>query len=117
MRRSSLDQDNDPAFPLVRGHFVGLGGLEPPASSLSAIMGLPLCNPAFLQVARDRQGRSNALLHLRPGPAHGRGAMTTGKVCPQLVAGKVMGLPGGRGSPIECVTVTVVRPRARPEPC
>jgi hypothetical protein len=27
--------------------------------------------------------------------------MTTGKVCPQLVAGKVMGLPGGRGSPIE----------------
>jgi hypothetical protein len=27
--------------------------------------------------------------------------MTTGKVCLQLVAGKVMGLPGGRGSPIK----------------
>jgi hypothetical protein len=40
---------------------VGLGGLEPPTSSLSAIEGSPLCNPAFLQVVRDRQGRSNAL--------------------------------------------------------
>jgi hypothetical protein len=39
----------------------GLRGLEPPASSLSAIMCLPLCNPAFLQVTRDRKGRSNAL--------------------------------------------------------
>jgi hypothetical protein len=28
---------------------------------LSAITRLPLCNPAFLQVVRDRQGRSNAL--------------------------------------------------------
>ena len=27
--------------------------------------------------------------------------MTAGTVCPQLAAGKVMGLPGGRGSPIE----------------
>jgi hypothetical protein len=27
----------EPAFPLVRGHMVGLGGLEPPASSLSEI--------------------------------------------------------------------------------
>jgi hypothetical protein len=40
---------------------VGLAGLEPAASSLSAIEGSPLCNPAFLQVARDRKGRSNAL--------------------------------------------------------
>jgi hypothetical protein len=40
---------------------VGLGGLEPPPSSLSAITRLPLCNPAFLQVARDRKRRSNAL--------------------------------------------------------
>ena len=41
---------------------VGLGGLEPPTSSLSAIPRLPPCNPAFSQVARDRQGRSNAFL-------------------------------------------------------
>jgi hypothetical protein len=41
--------------------FVGLAGLEPAASSLSAIGGLPLCDPAFLQVVRDRKGRSNAL--------------------------------------------------------
>jgi hypothetical protein len=27
--------------------------------------------------------------------------LTCGKVCPQPVAGKAMGLPGGRGSPIE----------------
>jgi hypothetical protein len=33
---------------------VGLGGLEPPASSLSAIKRLPLCNPALLQVTHDR---------------------------------------------------------------
>src|SRR4029450_5858440 len=35
--------------------------LEPPTSSLSAIGGLPLCNPAFLQVVRIRNRRSNAL--------------------------------------------------------
>jgi hypothetical protein len=29
-------------------------------SHLSAIEGSPLCNPAFSQVAADRQGRSNA---------------------------------------------------------
>jgi hypothetical protein len=44
------------------GLVVGLPGLEPGTSSLSAITRLPLCNPAFLQVVRDRQGRSNALL-------------------------------------------------------
>jgi hypothetical protein len=49
------------AFLLVRGRMVGLGGVEPPTSSLSAIEGSPLCNPAFLQVVRDRRGRSNAL--------------------------------------------------------
>jgi hypothetical protein len=27
--------------------------------------------------------------------------VAAGKVCQQLVAGKAMGLPGGRGSPIE----------------
>jgi hypothetical protein len=47
-------------------------------------------------------------------PAHGQDAAAAGRVGDQLVAGKVMGLPGGRGSPIECgVLVTVVRLRAQ----
>ena len=58
---SRLNPGTEIVFPLVRGRTVGLGGLEPPTSSLSAIMGLPLCNPAFLQVARIRNMRSNAL--------------------------------------------------------
>jgi hypothetical protein len=45
----------------LREWLVGLPGLEPGTSSLSAITRLPLCNPTFLQVARDRQRRSNAL--------------------------------------------------------
>jgi hypothetical protein len=45
----------------LRRWVVGLPGLEPGTSSLSAIEGSPLCNPAFSQVAHDRQGRSNAL--------------------------------------------------------
>ena len=43
------------AFLLVRGRMVGLGGVEPPTSSLSAITRLPPCRPASSQVARDRQ--------------------------------------------------------------
>jgi hypothetical protein len=79
---------------------VGLGGLEPPTSSLSAIEGSPLCNPAFSQVAADRQGRSNALLPT--------GSTSTRKDCRGRgnVRGPIRrwqgdGLPGGRGSPIE----------------
>jgi hypothetical protein len=34
-------------------------------------------------------------------PAHGQDAAAAGRVGDQLGAGKVMGLPGGRGSPIE----------------
>jgi hypothetical protein len=34
-------------------------------------------------------------------PAHGQDAAAAGRVGEQLVACKVMGLPGGRGSPIE----------------
>jgi hypothetical protein len=45
----------------LRGWGVGLPGLEPGTSSLSAIERLPLCNPAFSQVVRDRRGPSNAL--------------------------------------------------------
>jgi hypothetical protein len=35
--------------------------IEPATPSLSAIGGSTLCNPAFLQVVRDRRGSSNAL--------------------------------------------------------
>jgi hypothetical protein len=56
---------------------VGLGGLEPPTSSLSAITRSPPCNPAFSQVARDRKGRSKALFESmreeRLGPARKSG--------------------------------------------
>src|SRR5215218_4368210 len=88
------------AFRLVRGRIVGLGGLEPPTSFLSAIEGSPLCGPAFPQVALDRQGPSNAF-YVPAQPAHGQDAAAAGRVGDQLVAGKVMGLPGGRGSPIK----------------
>jgi hypothetical protein len=81
---------------------VGLAGLEPAASSLSAIGGSPLCNPAFSQVTRDRRGSSNALLRFRPTSAR-IGHAAADKLEDQFVAGKVMGLPGGRGSPIERV--------------
>jgi hypothetical protein len=53
-----------------------------------------------------------------PGSAHGRAAGAAGKVGQQPLACKMMGLPGGRGSPIEGgVLVTVVRLRAQAEPC
>jgi hypothetical protein len=58
---SRLSPTSDMHFGWSEAILVGLGGLEPPTSSLSAIMGLPLCNPAFLQVARIRNRRSNAL--------------------------------------------------------
>ena len=69
---------------------------------LSAIERLPLCNPAFSQVVRDRQGPSNALLRSRPTSAR-IGHAAADKLEDQSVAGKVMGLPGGHGSPIERV--------------
>jgi hypothetical protein len=39
MRGDCDPKTNDPAFSLVRSLIVGLGGLEPPASSLSGIEG------------------------------------------------------------------------------
>src|SRR4029453_18426833 len=63
---SAVEGDHWQAFPQLKAGVVGLAGLEPPASSLSAIGGSPLCDPASSQVAGDRKGRSNALLHLRP---------------------------------------------------
>jgi hypothetical protein len=55
-------EDEFPAFPLVRAGVVGLGGLEPPTSSLSGIEGSTLCRPAFPQVAGERQGPRDAFL-------------------------------------------------------
>src|SRR5215216_4110481 len=59
---SRLNPGTEIAFPLVRGRTVGLGGLEPPTSSLSGIEGSALCAPAFSQVAGERQGRRDAFL-------------------------------------------------------
>jgi hypothetical protein len=60
-RTAAIGYDSGLAFPQVSPGVVGLAGLEPAPSSLSAIEGSPLCNPAFLQVARIRNRRSNAL--------------------------------------------------------
>ena len=60
-RRGNRERIRQPtSVSAVQPSAVGLAGLEPAASSLSAIGGLPLCNPAFLQVKRVRKGRSNA---------------------------------------------------------
>jgi hypothetical protein len=48
-----------PALLLVNDR-VGLGGLEPPASSLSAKCREPLCGPPFLQVTSDRRAQRYA---------------------------------------------------------
>jgi hypothetical protein len=45
-------------FRLVSSGMVGLGGVEPPTSSLSAKCKEPLCRRLFPQVARDRRCRS-----------------------------------------------------------
>jgi hypothetical protein len=45
----------------LRGWVVGLPGLEPPASSLSAKCREPLCETPFPQVESDRIGRSYVL--------------------------------------------------------
>jgi hypothetical protein len=50
----------------LRRWLVGLPGLEPGTSSLSAIKGSALCGPAFPQVTAERQGRSNAFLPTSP---------------------------------------------------
>jgi hypothetical protein len=59
---AAVGQDTSRALPQVIADMVGLAGLEPAASSLSAIEGSALCEPAFPQVVRDRQGRSYAFL-------------------------------------------------------
>jgi hypothetical protein len=55
-------QEERMAFPLVRAGLVGLGGGEPPTSSLSGIEGSALCGPAFPQVTAERQGRRDTFL-------------------------------------------------------
>jgi len=56
------------AFPLVRGGVVGLPGLGPGTSSLSAIQGQAPCPPAFPQVDRERKPTSYEALSA-PSPA------------------------------------------------
>jgi hypothetical protein len=82
-----------------QGLVVGLPGLEPGTSSLSAIGGSALCGAAFSQVERDRQGRSNAFLAPDLARAHGGVAVAaTSYSNPRLPARRWV--PGGRGSPI-----------------
>jgi hypothetical protein len=74
------------------------------SASLSAIAASPPCNPAFLQVARDRQGRSNAflashskrckqawLLYPSCGAAQRAQRLTVGDRCEPLLLGHVVG--------------------------
>jgi transposase len=75
--------DRRGSFPQLKAAVVGLAGLEPAASSLSAITRLPLCNPAFSQVVGDRQGRSNAFL------ATPSQAVQAGKAIPYSLAREV----------------------------
>ena len=54
-------------------------------------------------------GAEGCVLTVLPGSAHGRDAVAAGKICQQAVAGKAMGLPGGRGSPIAQATMILIR--------
>ena len=60
--------DDRPAFPLVRGRFVGLAGLEPAVSSLSEIDGRALCYPAFPQLALIHEWHRDGVNHAHPHP-------------------------------------------------
>jgi hypothetical protein len=51
-------------FRWSEGWMVGLGGVEPPTSSLSGIEGSALCGPPFPQVTAERQGRRDAFKRL-----------------------------------------------------
>jgi hypothetical protein len=51
----SIAVDYRRAFPQFKAGVVGLGGLEPPASSLSEIDGRALCYPGFPLVVRLRK--------------------------------------------------------------
>jgi hypothetical protein len=52
--------DDRRAFPQLNPGVVGLAGLEPAASSLSAKCREPLCGPPFPQVTPDRKGQRYA---------------------------------------------------------
>jgi len=55
--RGTRDNDRPPTrISAGQPSLVGLAGLEPAPSSLSAIEGSALCGPAFSQVTPDRQG-------------------------------------------------------------
>jgi hypothetical protein len=71
--RSLRRRTRQPAFLLVRVA-VGLPGLEPGTSSLSATHREPLCAPPFPQVTSDRRGRSYRVYRpaVTRSPADGR---------------------------------------------
>jgi hypothetical protein len=76
IRGSRLNPRERTAFQLVRGRIMGLGGIEPPTSSLSGIEGSALYGPAFPQVVSERQGRSYAFKR----PTGTRSLLTTNAV-------------------------------------
>jgi hypothetical protein len=58
---AAIENDHRRAFPQLNSGVVGLAGLEPAASSLSATWREPLCQAPFSQVTLDRSGRSYVL--------------------------------------------------------
>jgi hypothetical protein len=61
LRAAAIENDHRRAFPQLNSGVVGLAGLEPAASSLSATWREPLCQAPFSQVTLDRSGRSYVL--------------------------------------------------------
>ena len=58
---AAIENDHRRAFPQLNSGVVGMAGLEPAASSLSAKRREPMCGTPFLQVTPDRCGRSYVL--------------------------------------------------------
>jgi hypothetical protein len=53
--------DQQTTKALLKGSEVGVGGVEPPAPSVSVNSGEALCYPPFPQVAADRRHRRETL--------------------------------------------------------
>jgi hypothetical protein len=61
--RAGYPREERPAFVLVTGRLVGLGGLEPPPSSLSGIDGQALCCSVLSQVVPIRECYRDGVNH------------------------------------------------------
>jgi hypothetical protein len=106
------------------GVVVGLPGLEPGTSSLSAIQGLTPCGPAFSQVARERQGRSYPLLESQISELPTRSAPATSRFLGRRIVFRGAGVdrqmprgppPGGTAAVLGC-RVSGRLPRATHSP-